>query len=164
MMKECGRDPIGQILTDRSAAKGIVHRQGCGKVTHFSCRQLRFHGISRGRKSGMPKCCQGKEPCRWSDAPLEQRRRKQAANCFTKEGCECTNPKLSSVRVHHSSRVRDCRESKQEQRRDHLVHTSETHAAGLRRFFFFSHPEEPHQLLRSWEVLRLFSAFFRIHS
>ena len=39
MMKECGRDPKGQILTDSSAANGIVHRQGCGKVKHLECRQ-----------------------------------------------------------------------------------------------------------------------------
>ena len=38
MMKECGRDPKGQILTDSSAANGIVHRQGCGKVKHLECR------------------------------------------------------------------------------------------------------------------------------
>ena len=45
MMKECGRDPTGQILTDSSAANGIVHRQGCGKVKHLECRQLSVQGI-----------------------------------------------------------------------------------------------------------------------
>ena len=40
MMKECGRDPKGQILTDSSAANEMVHRQGCGKVKHLECRQL----------------------------------------------------------------------------------------------------------------------------
>ena len=45
MMKKCGRDPKGQILTDSSAANGIVHRQGCGKVKHLECRQLWVQGL-----------------------------------------------------------------------------------------------------------------------
>ena len=45
MMKESGRDPKGQILMDSSAANGIVHRPGCGKVKHLECRQLRVQGI-----------------------------------------------------------------------------------------------------------------------
>ena len=45
MMKECGRDPKGQILTDSSAANGIVHRQGCGKVKHLESRQFWVQGI-----------------------------------------------------------------------------------------------------------------------
>ena len=45
MMRECGRDPKGQILTDSSAANGTVHRQGCGKVKHLECRQLWVQGI-----------------------------------------------------------------------------------------------------------------------
>ena len=40
MMKECDRVPKGRIFTDSSAANGIVHRQGCGKVKHLECRQL----------------------------------------------------------------------------------------------------------------------------
>ena len=45
MMKECGTDPKGQILTDSSAANGIVHRQGCGMVKHLDCPQLWVQGI-----------------------------------------------------------------------------------------------------------------------
>ena len=40
MLKECGRSSTAQIFTDSSAANGVVHRQGCGKVKHLECRQL----------------------------------------------------------------------------------------------------------------------------
>ena len=40
VMKECGRKVEGQMWTDSSAAKGILHRQGAGKVKHLECRQL----------------------------------------------------------------------------------------------------------------------------
>ena len=40
MMKQCGRDSKGQILTDRSAANGIVPSQRRGKVKHLECQQL----------------------------------------------------------------------------------------------------------------------------
>ena len=34
------QDDEGQIFTDSSAANGVVHRQGYGKVKHLECRQL----------------------------------------------------------------------------------------------------------------------------
>ena len=41
MMDGCSqRNVTAQVLTDSSAANGIVHRQGCGKVKHLECRQL----------------------------------------------------------------------------------------------------------------------------
>ena len=40
MLGECGRCMSAQIFTDSSAANGVVHRQGCGKVKHLECRQL----------------------------------------------------------------------------------------------------------------------------
>ena len=45
MMDECGRTATAQVLTDSSAANGIVHRQGCGKVKHLECRQLWIQGV-----------------------------------------------------------------------------------------------------------------------
>ena len=33
-----------EIKTDSSAAKGIVHREGCGKVKHLEARQLWLKG------------------------------------------------------------------------------------------------------------------------
>ena len=40
MLEECGKSMKGEIFTDSSAANGIVHRQGYGKVKHLECRQL----------------------------------------------------------------------------------------------------------------------------
>ena len=40
MLKSMGKYFDIQIYTDSSAAKGIVHRQGCGKVKHLEARQL----------------------------------------------------------------------------------------------------------------------------
>ena len=40
LMKECAREVKGRVLTDSTAAKGILHRQGAGKVKHLECRQL----------------------------------------------------------------------------------------------------------------------------
>ena len=40
MAEECGTKLQGEVCTDSSAANGIVHRQGCGKVKHLECRQL----------------------------------------------------------------------------------------------------------------------------
>jgi hypothetical protein len=40
MLKSMGKYFDIQIFTDSSAAKGIVHRQGCGKVKHLEARQL----------------------------------------------------------------------------------------------------------------------------
>ena len=45
MMEGCNRNSIGKALTDSSAANGIVHRQGCGKVKHPECRQLWVQGV-----------------------------------------------------------------------------------------------------------------------
>ena len=40
MLEECGKTMKGQTFTDSSAANGVVHRQGYGKVKHLECRQL----------------------------------------------------------------------------------------------------------------------------
>jgi hypothetical protein len=40
MLKEMGKDFEVSIMTDSSAAKGIVSRIGCGKVKHLEARQL----------------------------------------------------------------------------------------------------------------------------
>ena len=40
MLKEMGKDFEVSIMTDSSAAKGIVSRVGCGKVKHLEARQL----------------------------------------------------------------------------------------------------------------------------
>ena len=40
MLLEMGKEFEGRILTDSSAAKGIVSRVGCGKVKHLEARQL----------------------------------------------------------------------------------------------------------------------------
>jgi len=40
MLKAMGKDFNAKIFTDSSAAKGIVHRIGCGKVKHLEARQL----------------------------------------------------------------------------------------------------------------------------
>ena len=40
MMKEMGKDLKFKVLTDSSAANGIVHRLGAGKVKHLEARQL----------------------------------------------------------------------------------------------------------------------------
>ena len=40
MLQAMGKEFESQIFTDSSAAKGIVHRQGCGKVKHLEARQL----------------------------------------------------------------------------------------------------------------------------
>ena len=45
MLAECSRHCSSRILTDSSAANGIVHREGCGKVKHVECRQLWAQGI-----------------------------------------------------------------------------------------------------------------------
>jgi len=39
-LEEFGIDMKVEVCTDSSAANGIVHRQGCGKVKHLECRQL----------------------------------------------------------------------------------------------------------------------------
>jgi hypothetical protein len=40
LLAECGRPMKAVIYTDSSAANGVVHRQGSGKVKHLECRQL----------------------------------------------------------------------------------------------------------------------------
>ena len=40
IMRECGREVQGQLWTDSSAAKAMLHRQGAGRVKHLECRQL----------------------------------------------------------------------------------------------------------------------------
>ena len=45
LLKECSRSCRSLILTDSSAANGVVHRQGCGKVKHLECRQLWVQGL-----------------------------------------------------------------------------------------------------------------------
>jgi hypothetical protein len=40
LLAECGRPMKAVIHTDSSAANGVVHRQGSGKVKHLECRQL----------------------------------------------------------------------------------------------------------------------------
>ena len=40
LLSECGRNLEAIIFTDSSAANGVVHRQGSGKVKHLECRQL----------------------------------------------------------------------------------------------------------------------------
>ena len=40
MLKSMGKIFESKILTDSNAAKGIVHRLGCGKVKHLEARQL----------------------------------------------------------------------------------------------------------------------------
>ena len=45
MVEECFRTCRGRIFTDSSAANGIVHREGCGKVKHLERRQLWIQGM-----------------------------------------------------------------------------------------------------------------------
>jgi len=45
MLSECSRVCVSRIFTDSSAANGIVHREGCGKVKHLERRQLWVQGI-----------------------------------------------------------------------------------------------------------------------
>ena len=45
MLEECSRRCDSRVFTDSSAANGIVHREGCGKVKHLECRQLWVQGI-----------------------------------------------------------------------------------------------------------------------
>ena len=40
LSKECHLNIDGQVLVDSSAAQGIVHRQGVGKVKHLQTHQL----------------------------------------------------------------------------------------------------------------------------
>ena len=40
MLEEMGYTLQVNIFTDSSAANGVVHRQGAGKVKHLECRQL----------------------------------------------------------------------------------------------------------------------------
>ena len=40
MMKFAGVELTAEVFTDSSAAKGIVHRTGCGKVKHLEAKQL----------------------------------------------------------------------------------------------------------------------------
>ena len=40
MYKAMGKDLTISVMTDSSAARGIVHRTGCGKVKHLEARQL----------------------------------------------------------------------------------------------------------------------------
>jgi hypothetical protein len=40
MLKAMGKEFERRVLTDSSAANGIVHRLGCGKVKHLEARQL----------------------------------------------------------------------------------------------------------------------------
>ena len=40
MMSHAGVDMIVEVFTDSSAARGIVHRTGCGKAIHLEARQL----------------------------------------------------------------------------------------------------------------------------
>jgi hypothetical protein len=44
LLEECGRNLEAVIFTDSSAANGVVHRQGSGKVKHLECRQLWVQG------------------------------------------------------------------------------------------------------------------------
>jgi len=48
MAKECNMILKGQVMTDSTAANGIVHRQGCGKVKHLECRQLWVQAVVGG--------------------------------------------------------------------------------------------------------------------
>ena len=45
MLEECSRKCRSRMCIDSSAANGIVHREGCGKVKHLECRQLWVQGI-----------------------------------------------------------------------------------------------------------------------
>jgi len=47
MLKAMGKDFQCQIFTDSSAAKGIIHRLGCGKVKHLEARQLWLQEVVR---------------------------------------------------------------------------------------------------------------------
>ena len=40
MGRECGHDIKMYIFTDSSAATGILHRSGCGKLKHLEAKQL----------------------------------------------------------------------------------------------------------------------------
>jgi len=40
LMSDCGVDVDVTVKTDSSAANGIVHRRGCGKLKHLETRQL----------------------------------------------------------------------------------------------------------------------------
>ena len=52
MCEEFGKKMKGQVLTDSSAANGVVHRQGSGKVKHLECHQLWIQGaVARGEVS-----------------------------------------------------------------------------------------------------------------
>jgi hypothetical protein len=47
MLKAMGKEFECQIFTDSSAANGIVHRLGCGKVKHLEARQLWLQEVVR---------------------------------------------------------------------------------------------------------------------
>jgi len=47
MLKAMGKDFKVEIFTDSSAANGIVHRLGCGKVKHLEARQLWLQEVVR---------------------------------------------------------------------------------------------------------------------
>ena len=44
MGSECGHDMDMNIYTDSSAATGILHRSGCGKLKHLEAKQLWVQG------------------------------------------------------------------------------------------------------------------------
>ena len=52
-LAEFGLEVAVEVCTDSSAANGIVHRQGCGKVKHLECRQL---WVQSKTSEGVVKC------------------------------------------------------------------------------------------------------------
>ena len=50
MMRACGLEIHGCIQTDSSAANGIAHRRGCGKVKHLEARQLWIQDVVMSRE------------------------------------------------------------------------------------------------------------------
>jgi len=55
MLVECGHNMVGVIRTDSSAASGIAHRRGCGKVKHLEARQLWIQDVIMSKKLSLKK-------------------------------------------------------------------------------------------------------------
>jgi len=55
MCKEMGLKKTGKVFTDSSAANGIAHRLGCGKVKHLEARQLWVQEVVQSRRATVEK-------------------------------------------------------------------------------------------------------------
>ena len=65
LLQSMGREMEIEVMTDSSAAKGIVHRTGCGKVKHLEARQLWVQEVVENKET---KVVQVSRTINWADA------------------------------------------------------------------------------------------------